>query len=67
MLAHVGDRLQIHGRSVGHAEHSAQIIEIRERPPGQAIFTIRYDDGRQTLICPGPDAVVQHQADCRSS
>ncbi|MDT4963473.1 MAG: hypothetical protein QOF87_3120, partial [Pseudonocardiales bacterium] len=37
MHAHVGDRLHVHGRSVGHAEHSAQIIEIRERPHEQPI------------------------------
>ncbi len=67
MHAHVGDRLLVHGRSVGHAERSAQIIEIRERPHEQPIFTVRYDDGRQTLICPGPDAVVEHQQDCGSN
>jgi len=66
MQAHVGDRLHIHGRSVGHVEHSGLITEIRQRPHEQPIFTIVYDDGRQTLICPGPDAVVQHQADCPS-
>jgi Domain of unknown function (DUF1918) len=58
MHAHVGDRLRIHGRSVGQAEHSAQIIEIHERPREQPILTVRYDDGRQTLICPGPGAIV---------
>ncbi len=66
MQAHVGDRLHVRGRSVGHAEHSAVITEIRERPHEQPIFTIRYDDGRQTLVCPGPDSVVHHQADCGS-
>jgi hypothetical protein len=63
MHAHVGDRLCVHGRSVRHAEHNALIIEIGERPHEQPIFTVLYDDGRQTLICPGPDSIVQHQAD----
>jgi len=52
---------------VGHAEHTAQIVEIREPAAGQSIFTVRYDDGRQTLISPGPDTVVEHQTDCPSS
>jgi hypothetical protein len=67
MHAHIGDRLHIHGRSVGQAEHSAQIIEIRERRDEQPIYTVRYDDGHQTLICPGPDTVVEHQTACRSN
>ena len=67
MHAHVGDRLHVHGRSVGHAEHSALIVEIREREHEQPIFTVRYDDGRQTLICPGPDSIVQHQPNCSTS
>jgi hypothetical protein len=64
MDAHVGDRLQVHGRSVGQAEQSALIIEIRERPHEQPILTVEYDDGRRTMICPGPDSVVQHRAEC---
>ncbi|MDT4914152.1 MAG: hypothetical protein QOC66_3280 [Pseudonocardiales bacterium] len=67
MEVHVGDRLHVHGRTVGQAEHSAQIIEIRDRPHEQPIFAVRYDDGRETLVCPGPDAVIEHRADCRSS
>ena len=67
MRAHVGDRLHVHGRVVGHAEHTAQIVEIREPAAGQSIFAVRYDDGRQTLISPGPDTVVEHQTDCPSS
>ncbi len=67
MDAHVGDRIHVHGRSVGHAEHSAEIIKIRNRPNEPPMFTVRYDDGRETLVCPGPDAVLEHGADCQST
>ena len=64
MKAHVGDRLHVHGRVVGHAERTARIVDIREPAVGPPIFTVRYEDGRQTLIYPGPDTVVEHQTDC---
>jgi hypothetical protein len=64
MKAHVGDRLHVHGRVVGHGDRTAQIVEIREVTDGQPIFTVRYDDGRQTLVHPGPDTVVEHQPEC---
>ncbi|MGX7678393.1 DUF1918 domain-containing protein [Jatrophihabitans sp. DSM 45814] len=67
MRAHVGDRLHVHGRVVGEAEHSVQIVEIRDFGAEQSIFTVRYADGRETEICPGPGAVVEHQADCPAS
>jgi hypothetical protein len=67
MKAHVGDRLHVHGRVVGHTERTAQIVEIHESTPGAPIFTVRYEDGHQSLIYPGPDTVVEHQAGCPSN
>jgi hypothetical protein len=67
MKAHVGDQLHMHGRVVGRAEHTAQIIEIREATAGQPIFVVRYEDGHQTMIYPGPDSVVEHRAECPTS
>ena len=29
MKARVGDRLRVHGRTVGHADHSVEIVEVR--------------------------------------
>jgi Domain of unknown function (DUF1918) len=63
MKAHVGDRLRVHGRIVGQAEHTAQIVEIRERTTGD-LFMVRYDDGSEALVFPGPDTSIEHRPEC---
>ena len=64
MNAHVGDRLRIHGRTVGEVEHCGKIMEIRERPQTEPMYLVRYDGGGEALVVPGPDAVVEHRAEC---
>jgi amino acid efflux transporter len=59
MRARVGDRLFVHGRTVGQADHRAEILEVRG-PDGGPPYLVRYDDGHQALVFPGPDAVVEH-------
>jgi Domain of unknown function (DUF1918) len=58
MHASVGDQLHVHGRTVGEQEHVGQIIEVRG-PKGEPPFLIEYPDGHQTLVFPGPDAVIE--------
>ena len=58
MRAHVGDRLRVHGRTVGQAEHMAEIIEVRGSD-GEPPYLIRYADGHEAVVFPGPDAVVE--------
>jgi Domain of unknown function (DUF1918) len=67
MHAHVGDRLRIHGRTVGQVEHHGKIVEIHEQGAGDPMYLVRYDDGSEALVLPGPDAVVEHQAECQVS
>jgi uncharacterized protein DUF1918 len=58
MQATVGDRLHIHSNSVGTQDRVGEIIEVRGengRPP----YLIRYPDGHETLVYPGPDCVVE--------
>jgi hypothetical protein len=64
MQAHVGDRLRIHGRTVGQVEHYGQIKEIREQRAGDPMYLVQYDNGSEALVLPGPDAVVEHRAEC---
>jgi hypothetical protein len=59
MQAQVGDRLHVHGRVVGAAESTAVIIDVRGRD-GAPPYLVRYTDGHETLVYPGPDAVVEH-------
>lgn len=58
MQATVGDRLHVLGRKVGAADKRGEIIEVRGedgRPP----YVVRFPDGRESLIYPGPDSVIE--------
>ena len=58
MRANVGDRLLVHGRTVGQREQVAEVVEVRGRD-GAPPFLVRYPDGHEALVFPGPDAVVE--------
>jgi hypothetical protein len=58
MRAKVGDRLCVHGRTVGQADHRAVIIEVRGAA-GAPPYVVRYADGHEAVVFPGPDAVVE--------
>lgn len=58
MLAHVGDRLHVHGRAVGTPDRVAEIVEVRG-PSGEPPYYCRFDDGHTALVYPGPDAVIE--------
>ncbi|WP_132878654.1 DUF1918 domain-containing protein [Tamaricihabitans halophyticus] len=58
MRAAVGNHLRIHGRHVADGEQLGEIIEVRGddgRPP----YVVRFGDGHESLIFPGPDCVVE--------
>lgn len=60
MQASVGDRLLVHGRTVGHKDRYAEIIEVLGEDGGPP-FRVRFeDDGHECLVSPGPDSVVRH-------
>ena len=58
MQAQVGDRLCVRGRTVGQGEHRVEIIEVRG-PAGGPPYVVRYPDGHEAIVFPGPDAVVE--------
>ncbi|UGT71208.1 DUF1918 domain-containing protein [Nocardia gipuzkoensis] len=58
MMAHVGDRLCVHGHVVGEGDHLAEIIEVRG-PDGTPPYVVRFSDGHESLVYPGPDAIVE--------
>ena len=60
MQARVGDRLRVHGRTVGQADHSVEIVEVRGVGGGPP-FVVRYADGHTAVVFPGPDAVVERR------
>ena len=57
MRTNVGDRVRIHGRAVGMAERTGQVIEIRG-PDDHQLLVVRFDDGHESLVYPGPDLTV---------
>lgn len=53
-----GDVLVIAGHHVGEAPQLAEILEVMG-DPGHEHFRVRWEDGRETTIYPGSDAVVR--------
>lgn len=58
MEAAVGDRLHVHGNTVGQADRMGKIIEVRGISGGPP-YVVRFDDGHTGLVYPGPDAVIE--------
>jgi len=59
MRAAVGDRLHVHGRVVGDRDANAVIIEVHGEA-GAPPYLVRHDDGHESLVFPGTDALVEH-------
>lgn len=64
MQAAKGDQLLVHGRVVGQEDKVAQIVEVlgdNGNPP----FRVRFEDGKEAVMSPGPDSVVRHAKPAR--
>lgn len=60
MHAAVGDRLIVHGTHVDDTTRDGEILEVRGKD-GEPPYRVRWSDtGHETLVFPGPDAVVHH-------
>ncbi|GLZ05862.1 hypothetical protein Acsp03_33280 [Actinomadura sp. NBRC 104412] len=66
MNASVGDRLHVHGNTVGAPDRSGEIVEVRGRDGGPP-YVVRFDDGHTGMVFPGPDAVVEAPASAQGS
>ncbi len=62
MHANVGDVLVIGGHRVGQTIRRGEIIEVRGADGGPPYMVRWGDDGRSTLLFPGPDCLVEHGA-----
>jgi hypothetical protein len=63
MQAAVGDTLLVHGRTVGHHDRTARVLEVLGHD-GNPPYRVRFeDDGHEALMAPGPDTVVRHPGD----
>lgn len=61
MQASVGDRLHIHSRTVGMTDRVGEIVEVRGEH-GEPPYLVRFTDGHETLVFPGPDCVLEDKA-----
>ncbi|MEV0029428.1 DUF1918 domain-containing protein [Nocardia sp. NPDC050793] len=59
MEANVGDRLLVHGHVVGEGDRHGEIVEVRG-DGGAPPYVVRFTDGHESLVYPGPDAVIEH-------
>ncbi len=58
LRAHVGDQLVILSKALDRPVRDGEIVETHG-PDGSPPFVVRWaDDGRTTLVFPGPDARV---------
>jgi hypothetical protein len=58
MQATIGDRLHVHSHTVGVRDKIGEIVEVRgER--GAPPYLVRFTDGHESLVFPGPDCVVE--------
>jgi hypothetical protein len=56
MNASIGQNIVIRGKTVEAPDKHCQIIEIRGVDGGPP-YMVRFDDGHETLVYPGSDAV----------
>ncbi|WP_179492537.1 DUF1918 domain-containing protein [Microbacterium immunditiarum] len=59
MQAKVGDRVIIHGRTVGSPDHSGEVVEVRGHDD-DPLLVVRYDDGHEAILSPGCDCEIRH-------
>jgi hypothetical protein len=62
MHATAGDSLHLHSRTIDQSDRTCQVLEVRG-PNGGPPYLVRFDDGHESLIFPGPDATVHHSDD----
>lgn len=60
MHATVGDRLHVHSNTVGTQDKIGLIIEVRGES-GAPPYVVRYPDGHESLVYPGPDCVIESE------
>jgi hypothetical protein len=59
--ASLGDRIDIRGQHVGEGGRQGEIVEVRGAD-GAPPYVVRWSDGHEGLLFPGPDATVEHVA-----
>ena len=61
MKAEAGDRITIRGKTVESTDRHGEIIEVRGADGGPP-YVVKFDDGHESIVYPGGDVVLEHQA-----
>ncbi|MEZ2390024.1 DUF1918 domain-containing protein [bacterium RCC_150] len=64
MEAAQGDRIIIHGRTVGSSDRHGEILEVRGAN-GAPPYFVRFDDGHETVLYPGGDFSIDRSGGTR--
>ncbi|MFJ7149924.1 DUF1918 domain-containing protein [Streptomyces sp. NPDC100445] len=62
MHAAKGDHLVQHGRVVGQHDQVTEVVEVLGQG-GDPPYRVRFADGREAVMSPGPDCEVRHPQD----
>jgi len=60
MKATQGDRIIVHGRTVGASDRHGEILEVRGAD-GAPPYFVRFDDGHESVLFPGGDFQVEQR------
>ena len=60
MKARVGDRIVVKGHVIHEPTREGEILEIHGAD-GDPPYLVRWEDGRVSLVFPGPDASVRRR------
>jgi hypothetical protein len=58
--ARPGDRISVAARRVGQTTRTGEVVEVLGEA-GEQRCRVRWDDGHETLLYPGTDAIVERQ------
>ncbi|WP_199441858.1 DUF1918 domain-containing protein [Umezawaea beigongshangensis] len=61
MHATVGDRLHVLGRMIGADEGLGEVLEVRGDQEGAPPYLVRFSDGHEGVVFPGPNCIVEQR------
>ncbi|MGN5378140.1 hypothetical protein BIV25_40525 [Streptomyces sp. MUSC 14] len=64
MRASKGDKLVQHGRVVGQHDQESEVVEVMGEK-GEPPYRVRFPDGHEAIMSPGPDCQVKHKKNAR--
>ena len=58
-VARVGDWIEIHSHAQGESPRMALVLEVLGTE-GSEHYRVRWDEEHESILFPGPDAVIRH-------